>query len=70
METLGYNLLQWLCGKLPWEDESGGLSPNADPDEIHRLKEDYLLNVDSFMKKCFKDKKVPGKVGLSCNLVL
>ncbi|XP_014214898.1 serine/threonine-protein kinase VRK1-like [Copidosoma floridanum] len=62
LETLGYNLLQWLCGKLPWEDDNGGLSPSANPDEIHDKKENYLLDVDSFMKACFQDKKPPENI--------
>ncbi|XP_011500570.1 PREDICTED: serine/threonine-protein kinase VRK1-like [Ceratosolen solmsi marchali] len=62
LETLGYNLLQWLCGRLPWENENGGLSPSADPDEIHDKKENYLLNVDSFMKQCFKTKNAPENI--------
>lgn len=60
LETLGYNLLQWLCGRLPWEDESGGLSPSADPDEIHSKKENYMSDIDNFMKQCFGNKKPPG----------
>ncbi|XP_031779043.1 serine/threonine-protein kinase VRK1 [Nasonia vitripennis] len=62
LETLGYNLLQWLCGRLPWEKEDGGLAPSADPDEIHAQKEKYFENVDGFMKECFKDKKPPENI--------
>lgn len=61
LETLGYNLLQWLCGKLPWENEEGGLDQTADPDEIQLQKENFMVNVDHFMLVCFKDKKqIPG----------
>ena len=61
LETLGYNLLQWISGRLPWEQEEGGLSPSANLEEIHAKKEQCLQDVDSFMKECFKDKKPPGE---------
>ncbi|KAJ8687266.1 hypothetical protein QAD02_023060 [Eretmocerus hayati] len=62
LETLGYNILQWLCGRLPWEDENGGLSPSADPDKIHEKKESYLMNIENFMEECFKDKIAPENI--------
>ncbi|XP_014467699.1 PREDICTED: serine/threonine-protein kinase VRK1-like [Dinoponera quadriceps] len=58
LETLGYNIIQWLCGKLPWEknsDEMGLL----DPEEVHAQKEVLLSDLSLFMDKCFPDKKKP-----------
>ena len=59
LETLGYNLLQWLCGRLPWEEPNGGLSPAADPDDIHHKKEYFLKDINLFMRECFKDQRKP-----------
>ncbi|XP_011300000.1 serine/threonine-protein kinase VRK1 [Fopius arisanus] len=59
METLGYNILQWLCGRLPWEREQGGMSPTSNPDDIHSQKELFLSDITNFMKVCFPDRKKP-----------
>lgn len=62
METLGYNILQWLCGKLPWEQEGGGMRPFCNPEEVHAQKEALLSDIPLFMRECFpKRKKPPGK---------
>ncbi|XP_043259391.1 serine/threonine-protein kinase VRK1-like [Colletes gigas] len=57
LETLGYNVLQWLSGKLPWEKEDGSLT--MDPEEVHAQKEILLSNIPLFMHKCFPYKKKP-----------
>ena len=59
METLGYNLLQWLCGRLPWEQESGGMAPSNHPDEVYAHKEILLSDIPLFMRECFPGKKNP-----------
>ncbi|XP_015111794.1 serine/threonine-protein kinase VRK1 [Diachasma alloeum] len=59
METLGYNILQWLCGKLPWERDQGGMSPSSDPDHVHTQKELFLSDITHFMSVCFPDRKKP-----------
>ncbi|XP_043281198.1 serine/threonine-protein kinase VRK1-like [Venturia canescens] len=59
METLGYNLLQWLCGRLPWEQESGGMAPSSIPEEVHAQKETLLSDIPLFMRECFPRKKKP-----------
>ncbi|XP_034948889.1 serine/threonine-protein kinase VRK1-like [Chelonus insularis] len=59
METLGYNILQWLCGRLPWEKEDGGMRASIDPNEIHAQKELLLADIPLFMKKCFPQKQKP-----------
>lgn len=62
METLGYNILQWLCGKLPWEKEEGGMRASCNPEEVHAQKETLLSDIPLFMQKCFPEhKKPPGK---------
>lgn len=32
LEILGYNMLQWLCGHLPWEENL------KDPESVSRQK--------------------------------
>ena len=59
LETLGYNILQWLCGKLPWEKENDTVPSTLDPDEVHAQKEILLSNLSLFMHKCFPYKKKP-----------
>lgn len=59
LETLGYNILQWLCGKLPWEKENDTVPSTLDPDEVHAQKEILLSNLSLFMHKCFPFKKKP-----------
>ncbi|KAL2738824.1 serine/threonine-protein kinase VRK1-like [Vespula squamosa] len=57
LETLGYNLLQWMCGKLPWEKDSTDLSEAIDPEEVHAEKEALLSNLPLLMEKCFPNRK-------------
>lgn len=59
METLGYNLLQWLCGRLPWEQENGGMAPSINPEEVQAQKEIFLADIPLFMRECFPRKKKP-----------
>ncbi|XP_054712080.1 serine/threonine-protein kinase VRK1-like isoform X2 [Uloborus diversus] len=53
LEILGYNMLQWLCGRLPWEDNL------KDPESVSRQKSMYLSNVSSLMKSCFQKRAPP-----------
>ncbi|XP_076641551.1 serine/threonine-protein kinase VRK1 isoform X2 [Halictus rubicundus] len=59
LETLGYNILQWLCGRLPWEKENDTIPSMLDPDDVHAQKEVLLSNLPLFMDKCFPSKKKP-----------
>ncbi|XP_076237085.1 serine/threonine-protein kinase VRK1 isoform X2 [Calliopsis andreniformis] len=59
LETLGYNILQWLCGKLPWEKENDTIPSSLNPEEVHAQKEFFLSNLPLFMHKCFPYKKKP-----------
>ncbi|KAI4491001.1 hypothetical protein M0802_010577 [Mischocyttarus mexicanus] len=56
LETLGYNLLQWVCGKLPWEKDND-LSVTINPEEVHTEKEALLSNLPLLMEKCFPNRK-------------
>ncbi|KAG7206453.1 hypothetical protein KM043_003806 [Ampulex compressa] len=59
LETLGYNLLQWLCGRLPWEKEDKDMASATNPEEVHAEKEKLLSNLTLFMHKCFPYSKKP-----------
>ncbi|XP_034944433.1 serine/threonine-protein kinase VRK1 [Chelonus insularis] len=54
VEILGYNLVQWLSGELPWEKEL------KDPKSVHNAKLKALSDVDVFLKDCFI--KVPSAI--------
>lgn len=53
LESLGYNLVSWLGGKLPWE----GINFS---DIVTQMKEDALNNIDLFLSKMFTSKSLPG----------
>jgi len=54
LEILGYNLVQWLCCRLPWEDNL------ADCDYVATMKRGYMEDIPLFMDKCFGDDIPPG----------
>ncbi|XP_057335311.1 serine/threonine-protein kinase VRK1-like [Microplitis mediator] len=54
-EILLYNVIQWLCGKLPWE---GILK---DCSAVQRAKEKAFEDIDTFLGEMFS-KEVPGFV--------
>lgn len=56
MEILGYCLLQWLCGKLPWEDKL------ADKNYVSDSKHKYMKDISLLMKKCFPQSKAPDEI--------
>ncbi|KAJ3643032.1 hypothetical protein Zmor_025770 [Zophobas morio] len=47
-EILGYNLIQWLGGTLPWE------SKLDNPKEVQQMKETSMDNIPQFVKRCLK----------------
>ncbi|KAL5008871.1 hypothetical protein ScPMuIL_014452 [Solemya velum] len=53
LEILGYCLLQWLCGALPWEDKLNN------KDYVQEMKNKYMSNIPSLMKKCFSQGNSP-----------
>lgn len=50
LETLGYNLLEWLTGTLPWKTAE----VLAEPDLVHALKKNYMSDIKLLLKTCFK----------------
>ncbi|EFA10442.1 serine/threonine-protein kinase VRK1 [Tribolium castaneum] len=49
-EILGFNLIHWLGGTLPWD------SHLSDPKTVQQLKEDNLKDVPKFIKTCLGKK--------------
>lgn len=53
LEILGYNMLQWLVGELPWEKSL------KQPKTVQDMKETFMKNVRSNITKQYSN--VPGK---------
>lgn len=51
LEIMGYCMIQWLCGRLPWEDKL------QDPVYVRDSKLRCKDNIDEFMKSCFPEDK-------------
>ncbi|KAL1121995.1 hypothetical protein AAG570_003403 [Ranatra chinensis] len=47
MEVLGFNLLQWVVSKLPWEDSI------SSPVQVQEKKQELMSDVSSYVKKHF-----------------
>uniref|UniRef100_A0A6P7GIP7 non-specific serine/threonine protein kinase n=1 Tax=Diabrotica virgifera virgifera TaxID=50390 RepID=A0A6P7GIP7_DIAVI len=56
LETLAYNLIQWLGCTLPWENDL------KDPESVQKSKEEYMASVPKFIKACFDKRSPPGPI--------
>lgn len=54
LEILGYNMTQWLCSRLPWEDKL------QDCNYVANQKRGYMEKLDTFMSQCFPETQPPG----------
>lgn len=54
LEILGYNLLQWLVGYLPWEMDL------SDPDRVATLKKRAMGHINDFVSRCYIKDSPPG----------
>ncbi|XP_063605726.1 serine/threonine-protein kinase VRK1-like isoform X1 [Penaeus indicus] len=54
LEILGYNMTQWLCSRLPWEDKL------QDCNYVANQKRGYMDKLDTFMSQCFPETQPPG----------
>ncbi|XP_033105041.1 serine/threonine-protein kinase VRK1-like [Anneissia japonica] len=54
IEILGYNILHWLSGTLPWQG-------TQDPDAVSAMKQKLMSDVGTLMSKCFKGKHFAGE---------
>jgi vaccinia related kinase len=52
LETLSYNIIEWLGGKLPWKEED-------DADHVQFQKLCYMSNIPQFMHQCFHNLQPP-----------
>lgn len=48
LECLGFNMIYWLTGCLPWMDDT-------DPEIVEKKKQRCIANIDEFLKLCFSD---------------
>ncbi|RZC40752.1 serine/threonine-protein kinase VRK1 [Asbolus verrucosus] len=53
LEILGYNIIHWLCGKLPWEANLN------DPSTVEQIKIDKMKDISQFLKTCFNSSTAP-----------
>ncbi|NXL33766.1 VRK3 kinase, partial [Glaucidium brasilianum] len=53
LESLGYCLLKWLCGVLPWSDELDKV------ETVVEKKEKYKGDVKCLLQLCFRQRAVP-----------
>ncbi|XP_072221767.1 serine/threonine-protein kinase VRK1 [Leuresthes tenuis] len=56
LEILSYCMVQWLCGRLPWEDRL------QDPLYVRDSKIRSQENIPEFMSKCFSSQEKPGEM--------
>lgn len=54
LEILGYNMVQWLCGKLPWEDKLQNC------DYVAQQKIALMNDVNTFITCCSGTEQYPG----------
>ncbi|XP_052742839.1 uncharacterized protein LOC112051192 isoform X2 [Bicyclus anynana] len=55
LETLGFNLLDWLTGTLPWKTSEVLAEPNL----VHVLKKNFMGDIKLLLKTCFKTEFYP-----------
>ncbi|KAH8028198.1 hypothetical protein HPB51_014153 [Rhipicephalus microplus] len=53
IEILGYNLLQWLCCRLPWEDNL------KNPEYVSQQKSRLMEDIPLLISKCFPHGDIP-----------
>ncbi|XP_062503194.1 serine/threonine-protein kinase VRK1-like [Corticium candelabrum] len=56
LEILGYVLLQWSCGQLPWEVNL------SNKDYVKKEKQNLMENLDSRLSSCFSTGRCPGEL--------
>ncbi|TWW71557.1 serine/threonine-protein kinase VRK1 isoform X1 [Takifugu flavidus] len=56
LQILSYCMVQWLCGRLPWEDKL------QNPVYVRDSKIRSLENISEFMTKCFSPQEKPDEI--------
>uniref|UniRef100_A0A1A9WMP8 non-specific serine/threonine protein kinase n=1 Tax=Glossina brevipalpis TaxID=37001 RepID=A0A1A9WMP8_9MUSC len=64
MECLGYNLLYWSQGYLPWKDAAS----NQQQEKVHRAKEYLMTDVRELLKQIYGN-HIPSYIGEFLHLV-
>lgn len=58
LECLGYNLIYWNQGSLPWKDDK----LMSQPEQVHRMKEFFMTDLSEMYKHIY-GKSVPKYIG-------
>ncbi|XP_056021256.1 serine/threonine-protein kinase VRK1-like [Ostrea edulis] len=64
MEILAFCMLQWLCGKLPWEDKL------LDKNYVADSKIRYMEDIPALMRACFSKGESHGEISKFLTLIL
>lgn len=64
LETLAFNMIQWSCGKLPWEEDL------QDCNLVMQMKNNYMNDIPLMMKDCYKGKKAPEGIQMFVSYVV
>ena len=54
LESLGYNMVHWMSGKLPWMDNLANFQ------HVHMQKTGFMEDIPSFLLHCFGSEDYPG----------
>ena len=54
LEILGYNLVHWMSGQLPWMDNLTNFQ------YVHMQKNGFMNEIPSFLLRCFGEDQYPG----------
>jgi hypothetical protein len=54
LEILGYNLVHWMSGHLPWMDNL------SNAEYVEAQKKGFMSDIRSFLSRCFGDADYPG----------
>uniref|UniRef100_A0A023F9V7 non-specific serine/threonine protein kinase n=2 Tax=Triatoma infestans TaxID=30076 RepID=A0A023F9V7_TRIIF len=57
LESLGYNIITWLGGRLPWEDCL------SNPEQVAERKEQAMSNIRVFLNESFSTRPAPSVLG-------
>jgi hypothetical protein len=52
LKSLGYKMLEWLCGELPWQEID-------DPECSYDQKKSFMSNIPLLMHQCFHNSEPP-----------
>lgn len=62
LECLGYNLVYWSEGFLPWKLDSEVVNKEQNLERVHHMKEHFMLNVPTMLEHVY-GKNVPKYLG-------